>query len=260
MRQQRTGLMIAGLAALVAVTLVLVVMALKHGRGVTGSAPAVTPQSTVAQTATPTTTRTTSTTASSQMAVVGGAMTYADSSSGTDPGSRSWVRYFSVKDVGKKVLMKDGLTTKQATQDLTGGPYLALAVATGDDDYAAGRTGEESADDIAALVTKAKVPSGSVIVVPMSPASSVPGYRITAFNAALEKAVKAKGWVYCDAWSSVRGDDGQWADKAEDSVKNGNGASPAAAKQVGPAVLACMSPSQAAIPSVTSTAIPTSTS
>lgn len=248
MRQQRTGLMIAGLAALVAVTLVLVAMALKHGSGVTGAAPAVT-QSVAPQTSTPTATTATAT----QLAIVGGAMTYADSSSGTDPGSRSWVNYFDSAGTAKKLFMKDGQTTKQATATLTAGPYVGLVVATGDDDYAAGRTGEQSAEDIAALVSKAKVQPGSVVVVPMSPASAVDGQRITTFNSALEKAVKAKGWVYCDAWSSVRGQDGQWADKAEDSVKNGNGASPSTAKKVGPAVLACSSDAASATSSTAPT-------
>lgn len=253
MRQQRTGLMIAGLAALVAVTLVLVAMALKHGRGVTGSAPAVT-QSAAQPVPAPTTTSTT-TAPSTDIAVVGGAMTYANSSSATDPGNRSWVSYFQTNDTPKKLFMQDGLTSRQATSLLAGGPFEALVVATADDDYAAGRTGEESAQDIAGLVSKAKTGPTGVFVLAMSPASAVPGPRITAFNDALEKAVKAKGWKYCDAWSAVRGDDGQWADASEDSVKNGNGASPAAAKKVGPAVLACLAPG---VVSATSTVAPTS--
>lgn len=249
MRKERTGLMLAGLAALVAVTLVLVAMALRHGTGATGSAPVVT-QSTVPQTssATPTTTA-----AGTKLAIVGGAMTYADSSGSSDPGSRSWVKYLDVNGTPLQVLMKDGMTTKQATAALADGPYAALAVATADDDYAAGRTGKESAEDIDALVSKAQVPAGSVVVVAMSPASAVTGQRITTFNAALEEAVKAKGWIFCDAWSSVRGDDGQWSDKGEDSVKNGNGASEAAAKKVGPAVVACFSQGASGSASSTST-------
>lgn len=235
MRQQRTGPILAGLAALIAVTLVLVAMALKHGTGVSEAAPTVTQPSV---TSSPSSTTTAPATTA---AIVGGAMTYADSSSGTEPGSRSWITYFNTKGVPKKLFMKDGLTTKQATAELTGGPYAVLTVATADDDYSAGRTGEQSAEDISALVSKAKVASGEVVVVAMSPASAVRGSRITTFNSALEQAVKAKGWTYCDAWASVRGDDGQWADESVDSVKNGNGASQATAKKVGPAVLACFS-------------------
>lgn len=250
MRQQRTGLMIAGLAALVAVTVVLVAMALKHGRGVTGSVPAVTQSAAPAPVATSTTTA-----PNTDIAIVGGAMTFANSSSATDPGNRSWVSYFQTNGTPKKLFLKDGLTSQQGTSLLTGGPFPALVVATADDDYAAGRTGEESAEDIAGLVSKAKTGPTGVFVVAMSPASAVSGQRITAFNAALEKAVKAKGWSFCDAWSPVRGDDGQWADESEDSVKNGNGASPATAKKVGEAVLACLVPASA---STTSTASATS--
>lgn len=239
MNQQRHGLVLAGLAALVAVTLVLVVMAYRHGTTVVGAgAPA--PTITAASPASSSTAGATSAPSAtpSAIAVVGGAMNYANSGSDTQPGSRSWLAYADPQ-LRKTLFVRDGLTSAAATALITGGPFATLIISTADDDVAAGRTATQSVQDMAKLVAKTKTSGDAVTVVPLSPATSVPAAQIRAFNTQLEQAVKAKGWKYCDAWAPVRAADGQWKTDA-DSALNGRGVSRSGARQVAAAVKECL--------------------
>lgn len=245
MNQQRSGLVLAGLAALVAVTLVLVVMAFRHGTTVaSGADPVPTP---VAPSATTTQAPTGSTSSPSSAAatgtaIVGGGMTYADSSSGSQPGARSWLAYADQGDA--KLFVRDQLTAAQAAKLVTGGPYAKLVIATADDDVAAGRSAEQSVGDMAALVTRTQTAPNAVVVLPLSPSTAVSPAQIRSYNRALRQAVTAKGWSYCDAWAPVRGKNGQW-DQESDAVLGGTGASSGAARKVAAAVRQCLSAEKA---------------
>lgn len=248
MNQRHSGLALAGLAALLTVTMLLVYLAVQHGATTVTNSVAAPTLSTA-----PSTSGASSSTAAapSGLAIVGGGMTYANSTSADKPGSRSWLSYFTLT-ANKKVFVGDGLTTTAATKLMTGGPFEGLLISTADDDAAAGKSAEQSVSDTAALVTKTKTASDAVLVIPLSPSTTFGGAKIRAFNDDLQTAVKAKGWIYCDAWAPVRGNDGQWADEA-DSALNGRGVSSEGAKKVAAGVQECVAGKQPSAANATAT-------